>query len=48
MARVLIVGCGCRGQALAAALLEDGHAVRGTTRSAEWLAAMRAAVERLL
>ena len=32
MARVLIVGCGCRGQALAAALVEDGHAVRGTTR----------------
>jgi uncharacterized protein YbjT (DUF2867 family) len=33
MARVLIVGCGCRGQALARALGDAGHAVRGTTRS---------------
>jgi nucleoside-diphosphate-sugar epimerase len=33
VARVLIVGCGCRGQALGRALSE--HAVRGTTRSAE-------------
>ena len=33
MARVLIVGCGCRGQALARALRERGHAVRGTTRT---------------
>lgn len=33
MARVLIVGCGCRGQALARALREQGHAVRGTTRA---------------
>ena len=32
MARVLIVGCGCRGQALARALAAEGHAVRGTTR----------------
>jgi nucleoside-diphosphate-sugar epimerase len=32
VARVLIVGCGCRGQALARALVADGHAVRGTTR----------------
>ena len=32
MARVLIVGCGCRGGELAAALVERGHAVRGTTR----------------
>jgi len=31
VARILIVGCGCRGRALAASL--DGHAVRGTTRS---------------
>jgi nucleoside-diphosphate-sugar epimerase len=32
MARVLIVGCGCRGQALARELGAAGHAVRGTTR----------------
>jgi nucleoside-diphosphate-sugar epimerase len=32
VARVLIVGCGCRGQALARTLAADGHAVRGTTR----------------
>ena len=32
MARVLIVGCGCRGQALARELVGAGHAVRGTTR----------------
>jgi len=31
VARILIVGCGCRGSSLAAALGE--HAVRGTTRS---------------
>ena len=35
MARVLIVGCGCRGQELARALVASGHAVRGTTRSPE-------------
>ena len=33
MARVLIVGCGGRGRALAADLIAAGHAVRGTTRS---------------
>jgi uncharacterized protein YbjT (DUF2867 family) len=32
MARVLIVGCGCRGTALARALMRAGHPVRGTTR----------------
>jgi uncharacterized protein YbjT (DUF2867 family) len=32
VARVLIVGCGCRGRALAAELRAAGHAVRGTTR----------------
>ena len=32
MARVLIVGCGCRGQALTRELTQAGHAVRGTTR----------------
>jgi hypothetical protein len=33
VARVLIVGCGCRGQALGRSLSE--HAVRGTTRSTQ-------------
>jgi uncharacterized protein YbjT (DUF2867 family) len=33
--RVLVVGCGCRGRSFARALLERGHAVRGTTRSPE-------------
>jgi uncharacterized protein YbjT (DUF2867 family) len=37
LARVLIVGCGCRGRALAAALVAEGHAVRGTTRRSEAL-----------
>src|SRR3954471_8994701 len=32
MARVLIVGCGCRGVALAKGLMQAGHPVRGTTR----------------
>lgn len=32
MARVLIVGCGCRGRRLAAALVAESHAVVGTTR----------------
>jgi nucleoside-diphosphate-sugar epimerase len=43
MARVLIVGCGCRGQALARALREQGHAVRGTTRGEQRRAAIEAA-----
>jgi nucleoside-diphosphate-sugar epimerase len=43
MARVLIVGCGCRGQALALALRAEGHAVRGTTRTEERRAAIEAA-----
>lgn len=30
---MLIVGCGCRGQALARELRAEGHAVRGTTRT---------------
>jgi uncharacterized protein YbjT (DUF2867 family) len=33
VARVLIVGCGGRGQALARELVAAGHAVRGTTRN---------------
>jgi nucleoside-diphosphate-sugar epimerase len=35
MARVLIVGCGCRGRALARRLVAEGYAVRGTTRHHE-------------
>jgi nucleoside-diphosphate-sugar epimerase len=33
MARILIVGCGCRGRELGAELAADGHAVRGTSRT---------------
>ena len=33
MARILIVGCGCRGRALGEGLARAGHAVRGTSRS---------------
>jgi nucleoside-diphosphate-sugar epimerase len=43
VARVLIVGCGCRGQALTRALVGDGHAVRGTTRDASRGAGIAAA-----
>ena len=43
MARVLIVGCGCRGRSLAAELLADGHAVRGTTRREAGLSEIEAA-----
>jgi NAD(P)-dependent dehydrogenase (short-subunit alcohol dehydrogenase family) len=39
----LIVGCGCRGQALARALREHGHAVRGTTRTEQRRGAIEAA-----
>lgn len=38
MARVLVVGCGCRGRELASELRARGHAVRGTTRSESHLA----------
>ncbi len=43
MARVLIVPCGCRGQALARELAAAGHAVRGTTRDPARTAAIAAA-----
>ncbi len=43
MARALIVGCGCRGRALAGALQSAGHAVRGTTRHSGRLEAIEAA-----
>ena len=42
MARVLIVGCGCRGVALARSLRAEGHAVRGTTRRPDRAAAREA------
>lgn len=43
MARALILGCGCRGRELGQALLDEGWAVRGTSRRAEGLAAIEAA-----
>jgi uncharacterized protein YbjT (DUF2867 family) len=43
VARALIVGCGCRGRSLGGSLLEEGWAVRGTSRRAEGLAAIEAA-----
>jgi hypothetical protein len=43
VARVLVVGGGCRGLALTRALREDGHAVRVTTRSERGRAAIEAA-----
>jgi uncharacterized protein YbjT (DUF2867 family) len=42
VARVLIVACGCRGQALAEDLVAAGHAVRGTTRDPAKTAAIAA------
>jgi hypothetical protein len=42
VARVLIVGCGCRGRELAAALVSEGHLVRGTTRREASLEAIEA------
>lgn len=43
MARCLIIGCGCRGQALSRELCSRGHTVRGTTRSADRSSAIEAA-----
>jgi uncharacterized protein YbjT (DUF2867 family) len=43
LARVLIVGCGCRGRALGERLVADGFAVRGTSRREEGLTAIQAA-----
>jgi len=43
VARYLIVGCGCRGQALTRALVDAGHVVRGTTRDPRRLPAIEAA-----
>jgi nucleoside-diphosphate-sugar epimerase len=42
MARVLIVSCGCRGRALAAALGEAGFQARGTTRDPARVGAIEA------
>ncbi len=42
MARCLIIGCGCRGLALARELHARGHAVRGTTRRPDWAAELEA------
>jgi uncharacterized protein YbjT (DUF2867 family) len=38
VARALLVGCGCRGRVLGSELLEQGWAVRGTSRREEGLA----------
>lgn len=43
MARILIVGCRGRGEALARDLVADGHAVRGTTRDPRGLEFVSAA-----
>jgi hypothetical protein len=43
LARALIVGCGCRGRALAGQLVGEGLAVRGTSRRDTGLAAIEAA-----
>jgi len=43
LARALIVGCGCRGSALAGGLLAAGWQVRGTTRSETRLDQLEAA-----
>jgi uncharacterized protein YbjT (DUF2867 family) len=43
VARALIVGCGCRGRELGGQLLDEGWAVRGTSRRADGLAAIEAA-----
>jgi nucleoside-diphosphate-sugar epimerase len=43
LARALIVGCGCRGRQLGAALAADGWQVRGTARTEAGVAAIEAA-----
>lgn len=43
MARILIVGGGCRGRELARLMVERGHAVRASTRSEQGRAAIEAA-----
>jgi nucleoside-diphosphate-sugar epimerase len=43
MARALIVGCGCRGRELGARLMDEGWAVRGTSRREDGLGPIEAA-----
>jgi uncharacterized protein YbjT (DUF2867 family) len=43
VARALIVGCGCRGRELGGRLLEEGWAVRGTSRREQGLGAIEEA-----
>ena len=43
MARILLLGGGCRGRLLAAGLVRDGHAVRITTRHEATMEAIEAA-----
>jgi nucleoside-diphosphate-sugar epimerase len=43
VARALLVGCGCHGRELGAALCANGWAVRGTTRRPQGVAAIEAA-----
>ena len=43
LARLLIVGCGCRGRALGSRLAGKGWLVRGTSRSPDGVAAIQAA-----
>lgn len=43
MARALLIGCGCRGRGLGEALIVDGWAVRGTSRTDDGLARIEAA-----
>jgi hypothetical protein len=43
VARVLIVGCGCRGLELAGALVAGGHIVRGTSRTDDGVARIQEA-----
>jgi uncharacterized protein YbjT (DUF2867 family) len=43
LARCLIIGCGCRGQALTRELVARGHAVRATTRDPAHVPAIEAA-----
>jgi uncharacterized protein YbjT (DUF2867 family) len=43
LARCLIIGCGCRGRALARELVGRGHVVRGTTRRGEQVGEIEAA-----